>query len=54
MKKHSIKSKQNNSKNCVVCGIGNDLSLKARFYETENNELVALFTPPPGTSSKLS
>ncbi|MCF6334352.1 MAG: PaaI family thioesterase [Spirochaetales bacterium] len=45
MKKHSIKSKQNNSKNCVVCGIGNDLSLKARFYETENDELVALFTP---------
>ncbi len=45
MKKYSVKAKQNNSKNCVVCGIGNDLSLKARFYETENDELVAVFTP---------
>lgn len=30
---------------CLVCGIDNDLSLKARFYETENDEVVALFTP---------
>lgn len=43
--KHSIKSKQNNSRMCLVCGIDNDLSLKTRFYETENDEVVALFTP---------
>ncbi|MBN2658552.1 MAG: PaaI family thioesterase [Spirochaetales bacterium] len=30
---------------CLVCGIDNDLSLKTRFYETENDEVVALFTP---------
>lgn len=43
--KHTIKSKQNNSKMCLVCGTDNNLSLKARFYETENDEVVALFTP---------
>lgn len=43
--KHTIKAKQNNSKNCIVCGMDNDLSLKARFYETEDDEVVALFTP---------
>lgn len=30
---------------CLVCGIDNDLSLKTRFYETEKDEVVALFTP---------
>lgn len=30
---------------CLVCGTDNNLSLKARFYETENDEVVALFTP---------
>ena len=43
--KHKIKSKQNNSRMCLVCGIDNDLSLKTRFYETEKDEVVALFTP---------
>jgi acyl-coenzyme A thioesterase PaaI-like protein len=43
--KHRIIAKQNNSKNCLVCGTENALSLKARFYETEKDELVALFTP---------
>ncbi|MDA3955465.1 PaaI family thioesterase [Oceanispirochaeta sp.] len=43
--KHTIKAKQNNSKNCLVCGMENNLGLKTRFYETENDEVIALFTP---------
>ncbi len=43
--RHSIKNKQNNSKNCLVCGMENGLGLKTRFYESENNEVIALFTP---------
>lgn len=37
--------KQPNSKNCFVCGLDNDNGLKAQFFETGENELVALFTP---------
>ncbi|MEG0051475.1 MAG: PaaI family thioesterase [Terrisporobacter sp.] len=40
--KHKILKKQNISSHCVVCGIDNDLGLKANFYELENNELVAI------------
>jgi len=43
--KHSVLEKQNNSKLCFVCGINNEFGLKASFYEVENNELVALFSP---------
>ena len=43
--KHPVKNKQNNSKMCFVCGINNSLGLKASFYELDNNELVAIFTP---------
>lgn len=42
--KHTIKAKQNNSKNCLVCGMENKLSLKTKFYETDMNEVIALFT----------
>ncbi|MDF2700579.1 MAG: putative thioesterase [Haloplasmataceae bacterium] len=42
--KIKIKSKQHNSKSCIVCGLKNELGLKAHFYELENNELVALCT----------
>ncbi|MDC7236057.1 MAG: PaaI family thioesterase [Spirochaetales bacterium] len=45
--KHSIKGKQNNSRNCFVCGQSNDFGLKTKFYETETNEIIALFTPEP-------
>lgn len=38
-------NKQPNSKHCFICGMDNDKGLKAMFYETEDNELVALFTP---------
>jgi uncharacterized protein (TIGR00369 family) len=30
---------------CLVCGLKNSAGLKASFYELQNGELVALFTP---------
>jgi uncharacterized protein (TIGR00369 family) len=36
---------QNVSRMCVVCGQENRWSLKARFYELEGGELLAVFTP---------
>lgn len=41
--KIKVKQKQSNSKNCLVCGMKNPLSLKSRFYELENGELVSIF-----------
>lgn len=43
--KHKVLKKQHSSKMCFVCGEKNDFGLHARFYETENNELVALINP---------
>lgn len=43
--KHKVTGKQLNSRMCLVCGLKNDLGLKASFYELDNGELVALFTP---------
>jgi len=43
--KHKIKATQNISRDCMVCGVKNEFGLKTRFYETEENEVVALFTP---------
>jgi uncharacterized protein (TIGR00369 family) len=43
--KHKVINSQNVSKNCLVCGVNNDFGLKTSFYETENSELVAVFTP---------
>jgi uncharacterized protein (TIGR00369 family) len=45
MKKYAITGKQPNSRMCAVCGLDNDLSLKTEFFELENGELSALFTP---------
>ncbi len=42
---HKITNSQNISKNCLVCGVDNDFGLKTRFYETEKNELIGVFTP---------
>ncbi len=42
-----IVDKQPNSADCFVCGLNNDKGLKASFYETETNEVAALFTPHP-------
>jgi len=43
--KFAVKKKQPTSKMCFVCGFGNSSGLHARFYELENGELTALFTP---------
>jgi acyl-coenzyme A thioesterase PaaI-like protein len=43
--KHTVKNKQKNSKMCFVCGMENDFGLKASFFELENNQLVATFSP---------
>jgi len=43
--KKSVVKKQQNSKKCLVCGLKNDLGLKASFYEMDNDELIAIFKP---------
>ncbi len=43
--KCKVTKKQHNSKKCLVCGLKNDLGLKASFYELESGELVAIFRP---------
>ena len=40
----TITNSQHVSKNCLVCGVENKFGLKTRFYETAENELVAVFT----------
>jgi len=42
---YKIVNSQNISKNCLVCGVDNDFGLKTRFYETQDNELIAVFKP---------
>ena len=41
----TITNSQHVSKNCLVCGVENKFGLKTRFYETAENELVAVFSP---------
>jgi acyl-coenzyme A thioesterase PaaI-like protein len=43
--KFAVTKSQNVSQNCLVCGIDNSLGLKARFYETGENEVIAVFRP---------
>jgi uncharacterized protein (TIGR00369 family) len=43
--KYRVVKKQPNSKKCLVCGVKNRFGLNAEFYEMENKELIALFTP---------
>jgi uncharacterized protein (TIGR00369 family) len=43
--KFNIVNKQNISKNCLVCGIENDFGLKTKFYESDNEEVIGIFTP---------
>lgn len=40
-----IDKAQNVSRMCMVCGRDNDWSLKARFYELDDGEIVGLFAP---------
>lgn len=42
---HRIVSAQNVSRMCMVCGAENEWSLKARFYELDNGELLGVFAP---------
>jgi uncharacterized protein (TIGR00369 family) len=42
---YKVTGKQNNSKMCFVCGLQNPFGLKTFFYETDTNELVAIFIP---------
>ena len=43
--KHKVVRKQHSSKMCFVCGEMNDFGLRAKFYETDKNELVASINP---------
>ncbi len=43
--KRKILKKFNNSRMCIVCGMENDLGLKARFYELDNHEILGLCMP---------
>ena len=40
-----VTRKQPNARMCFVCGLENAFGLHSRFYELENGELLALFTP---------
>jgi uncharacterized protein (TIGR00369 family) len=40
-----VTRKQENSKMCLVCGLKNPFSLRTGFFETKENEVVAVFTP---------
>ena len=42
---YKITGKQHNSKQCFICGLKNSSGLKASFFETEGNELIATFMP---------
>jgi len=41
----SVTAAQNVSRMCMVCGAENPWSLKARFWELEDGELVGVFAP---------
>lgn len=41
----TVTGKQPNSKMCLVCGLKNDFGLHTHFYELDNGELLAVFTP---------
>ena len=40
-----VLKKQPNSRMCFVCGMENSFGLKSRFYELEDNQLMAVFQP---------
>ena len=42
---YRVSAKQHTSKMCFVCGVENQFGLHTNFYELENDELVAIFTP---------
>jgi len=42
---HKVTGKQPNSRMCLVCGLKNPFGLHTAFYELDNKEILALFTP---------
>jgi len=46
-----VLSKQKNSKMCIICGMDNPYSLKAQFYNMEDESVMALFTYREGHQS---
>ena len=42
---HTVTGKQKSSHSCFVCGVDNPSGLHAEFFERENKDLVAVFTP---------
>jgi uncharacterized protein (TIGR00369 family) len=45
MTTYKITRKQNISSQCLVCGLDNPLSLRARFYELDNGMLAGITVP---------
>ena len=43
--KLKVLNKQNNSGDCIICGVNNPLSVKASFYEVEGEYIVATAVP---------
>lgn len=39
-----VLSTQKNSKNCIICGMENDLGLKAPFYNLDDNSVATIVT----------
>ena len=39
--------RQKNSKNCIICGLDNELGIKAPFYEMEDGTVCTLFKFKP-------
>ena len=38
-----VKSKQSNSKMCIICGMDNPVGLKAQFYNMEDESVMTVF-----------
>lgn len=49
--RYKVKRVQFNSKDCLVCGLENPYGLKASFYETEDDQLIAVFNVLNGHQS---
>ncbi len=45
--KYKVQRKQFLNKHCFICGTENPESLKAKFYELENKELMSISQPSP-------
>lgn len=43
--KMKVLRRQFNSRHCIVCGVDNKFGLHTAFYELENGEIAAVFTP---------